>query len=344
MRICANCFSDEEVKSYISFCASEEGICDYCGKRSKLLDISELYDFFSGFIGVFEPSCNGGSLIDTIQKDWHLFSSNQVGKRILWGVLNSVHSAINSPTEKVSYLKSILDCVAVWDEFKTELEFSKRFMTDTDKLFENEWDSLLNKPNFFSSNAVFYRARINTGGSGVPYRCKDMLCPKPLDTKGGRANPLGIPYLYLSDSLKTTLYEIKPNYLDIVSIGKICLKKKYNNINFKDFTALESPFLQENMEKVARSRLLNMAISHDLSKPIHSFDTELEYIPTQFVCEFLKFSTDVDGIIFQSSLYSKGKNFVCFTPSKFKCTQVSCYEINKHELDASILFNNSCRD
>ena len=53
-----------------------------------------------------------------------------------------------------------------------------------------------------------------------------MGCPPNKLTSSGRANPQGIPYLYLSKTPETTLYETRASYLDELSIGKFKIKDK----------------------------------------------------------------------------------------------------------------------
>ena len=74
------------------------------------------------------------------------------------------------------------------------------------------------------------------------------------------------------------------------------------------------------------------AISSDLSKPLHSFESELEYIPTQYICEYFK-DSGADGIMFKSSVRAEGKNLVLFYPEKAECVEVHPYEVNKITID-----------
>ena len=69
-------------------------------------------------------------------------------------------------------------------------------------------------------------------------------------------------------------------------------------------------------------------ICKDLSKPLRRFDTELEYVPTQLICEYCKLN-QADGIMFASSLHPQGQNIVLFDPKDAKCTKVDYVEINK---------------
>lgn len=48
-------------------------------------------------------------------------------------------------------------------------------------------------------------------------------------------------------------------------------------------------------------------------------DTAIDYVPTQFICEYIKYTTEAQGIAFSSSLYDKGVNYVIFNPLDFEC-------------------------
>ena len=75
------------------------------------------------------------------------------------------------------------------------------------------------------------------------------------------------------------------------------------------------------------------SISRDLSKPLRRYDSELEYVPTQLICEFCKKYVQADGICFDSSLYCGGLNYVLFDNKAAKCTDVECHEITKIDID-----------
>ena len=50
MKVCANCFSDKELKGFISS-SSEIGDCIVCeSKNQHLLNVSELFDFFQELV------------------------------------------------------------------------------------------------------------------------------------------------------------------------------------------------------------------------------------------------------------------------------------------------------
>ena len=95
-------------------------------------------------------------------------------------------------------------------------------------------------------------------------------------------------FLYLSDNEETVLYEVRASYLDELSIGEFHLKQECKTVSIVDFTKDIMLFQSENVAKIIKARLLRDRISKELSKPMRRYDTDIEYIPTQFICEFIK--------------------------------------------------------
>lgn len=336
MKLCACCFNDEEIRQFINITSNENGVCDYCGEESTLLDAEELLDFFSEFISIFRPENDGENLVDLIQNDWKIFTDNKVGKLILSDILTLIGSNLSSIETKMSYIQEISECVNYWAILKESLKWERRFLTDAQKLDEYGWDSLFNINAEIDSNIYLYRARIHFDGDMTCLPPTEMGSPPKHKASAGRANPFGIPYLYLSKSQETTLYETRANYLDILSVG--CFAASKSSLEIVDFTSRPSPFNhEENMIKLAKSRLLKEIISADLSKPLRRFDSELEYIPTQFICEFIRYSTGADGIQFNSSLHRGGVNIVLFDPNRVECIDVKLYQIMNVHISSRLI-------
>lgn len=328
MKICADCFRDLEIKSYISSISSEKGFCGYCYHSSDLLDITELEDFFKQFFSIFEKDNNGISLIELIQKDWQMFTDDVSGKRMLGDILCSVWEGEWLPDTLVTYNEEILDCINYWLTLKKELKWQRRFLTSQESLQERGWDICFENYSQIDSELVLYRARINQNGTMAPYEIDEMGCPSPLHSCGGRANPNGIPYLYLCKELETTLYETRASYLDRISIGKFRIDES-RPLKIIDFKDDQSPLnFMDDMINQTKGKLLRRSISKDLSKPMRRFDPELEYIPTQFICEFIKYYCHADGIQFASSVYNEGTNIVLFNAN-----DASCFEVIVHQID-----------
>ncbi|PKQ62492.1 hypothetical protein BZG02_12255 [Labilibaculum filiforme] len=334
MKVCINCFKDEDLIGFIKTNVSSMGICDYCNNPDpvQLVEIEEILDFFIEFLNIFEKNDEGQPINDLIYSDWNLFSDAVKDTTLLEDIISfstDLHIDLNL---NYSYTKEIIECVDNWHILKDTLFKHRRFITDLDELEELEWNRLLSRKILLDSTRTFYRARINESADQDPYPLDQMKCPPRKIASAGRANPQGIPYLYLSTSPTTTLYETRSSYLDELSIGEF-IAKNNQSIVLVDFTEEQSLYEHiGQIEDFVKSTLLKQLISSDLSKPIRRYDSNLDYIPTQFICEYIRYIIEADGILFESSLHSGGKNLVIFDQNNFDCVNVYKQQITNIQI------------
>lgn len=323
MKVCDSCFRDVEIKSFIMVSSSESGVCEICSAHGPLLDMTELIDYFRSILSIFRSDKDGESIVEIIQRDWEIFQSKDIcAKILLKSVLKTEKDDI-----KVNYLLDIENNVTYWQRLKEELKWSRRYLTEIDKIFELGWGEFFNDSFKIDGGSVLFRARINEESQSTPYPPDKMLTPPVKNTTAGRANPQGIPFLYLSKDIDTTLYETRATFLDNISVGHFKIKEGCE-INIVDFTSNQSTFNHiDDMIFFVTGQLLRKAISEDLSKPLRRYDSELEYIPTQFICEFIRYISKADGIQFKSSLRRDGHNIVLFNQENIVCTLVELYQI-----------------
>lgn len=153
--------------------------------------------------------------------------------------------------------------------------------------------------------------------------------PPENKAKNGRANPVGIPYLYLASSLQTAIAEIRPTINDFVTVGRFKFLSAISVIDLQDV----SPFQfseSEDFEILVNKIGYLKKLGQDLSKPINPKDSELQYLPTQYLCEFIK-KSGWDGVAFKSSL-SDEHNLTIFSDGKCKCTKTELYKIGKSKI------------
>jgi hypothetical protein len=97
-------------------------------------------------------------------------------------------------------------------KFVRHLRKKNRFVLSTEL---NAWISGLsgwcknNKLRKLPIGAIYYRSRINEPFLNDPYKPRYMLAPPPNVVKQGRANPIGIPYLYLAKDELTAIAEVR---------------------------------------------------------------------------------------------------------------------------------------
>ncbi len=177
-----------------------------------------------------------------------------------------------------------------------------------------------------------YRARICDNPKG--HQVEKMGNPPNKLAKSGRANPNGISYLYLANDIDTTLYEVRASLFDYVTVGTFELKESINVINLSRSTYDVFRLAElESLENVMIHGSFIDKLEQELSKPRRRSDSELDYLPTQYISELIK-SMGFDGIEFKSSLYSEGVNVAIFNPDKFKCLEVKVYDITKIKLES----------
>jgi len=340
MKVSAFCFNDEELKHFIDASYSEESVCKYCNNEEyvKLVDIEELKDFFSECLSLFVPSDDGRPIIDFLQSDWDLLvSSDDVdSNRLLSDIISVVKSDIKAPYTTVDYNEDVKLNVNHWEVLKENIKWKRRYIINANELSEEyAWDTFFERIFELPENSRMYRARIHENSSIMSISNKEMKSPPRELCSDGRANPRGIPYLYLCKEKETTFYETRALYLDELSVGVFKVVDR-ETINLVDFT--ETPSLYSgigNMEEYVKSILLKREISTDLSKPLRRYDSVLEYIPTQFICEYIRVNNGADGIIFNSSLHLGGKNMVLFNPDKVECVEVKKFCIEKVEIGSA---------
>lgn len=147
---------------------------------------------------------------------------------------------------------------------------------------------------------ILYRCRIVNKDSklGVEdnfwgYSAKESFVPPRECTKDMRANYKYIPYLYCASNPYTALVEVRPRFGSCVSIATIQVNEK---VTLLDFTLRDLP------KRMTDTKMnLFSDLSYLFSKPIAYEDDTIDYIPTQYVAEYVK-NLGYDGIAFESSL------------------------------------------
>lgn len=330
MFVCPNCFSDIEIKSYIDSLSSENGDCDICGAKAvPVLVIDELLDFFEELFALYKEDISGITLLKTIENEWNLFSSMPIATSIISQILpQTTFSAWNTNTE-LSYIEEIEESISYWFKLKESLKWERRFLVEMEKFKDLGWDGFFEDHITFTEVERFYRARIHNTEGATTLLPTEMGCPEKEMVSSGRGNPQGIPYLYLSKSPLTTLYETRALLHDEISVGEF-KSLPGEVLKVVDFTERSGVFAGAgNLKNHTKALRLKELISKDLSKPIRRYDSDIEYIPTQFMCEFIRYVIGANGILFNSSIHDTGQNLVLFGTDKVECIGVKKYVVTK---------------
>ena len=258
---------------------------------------------------------------------WNIFSSPSCAQYILSEVLKHEDIAI-SIQDKVIYNAEVQEGALAWKKLKAEVQEEKRYFSNLDSF---NWEIYIKSNAQIKKDTYLYRARI-IPNKRKKLKAKDMGCPPKELATAGRANPIGIPYLYLylCHEIETTFYEVRAVYLDKISVGKFKVLRDLNIVDFNNkfnlFYTYTNSESNVSLSDIVKRKILFDQISADLSKPLRRFDTEIEYVPTQLICEYCKLN-GADGIRFQSSLHQGGNNVVLFHDTDVQCVSVSNKEI-----------------
>ncbi|MGN6383086.1 MAG: RES family NAD+ phosphorylase [Dyella sp.] len=157
----------------------------------------------------------------------------------------------------------------------------------------------------------FYRARLMK--DAAPYPLDEMGAPPAALASDGRANPIGIRYLYLADDRDTAIAEVKPSKGALVSVAAfgILPGKTLKLIDLTDPRATISPFrVTSPVADVRASMSFLEALGEELSVPTQPHRATRDYLASQYLCELIKVS-GYDGVVYRSSL-ARGRNFAFF--------------------------------
>jgi RES domain len=144
-----------------------------------------------------------------------------------------------------------------------------------------------------------------------PLPKKRMIPDSNFAREGGRANPPGLPYLYLASNEGVALAEMRPWIGESVTLGLFRVQKSLKIVVCKapGEVKQDSDFVENPSAKNIESDVWN-DISRAFSRPIDRGDMAFSYVPTQILAEAFK-AEAFDGIAYGSSL-ATGNNFVLF--------------------------------
>lgn len=201
-------------------------------------------------------------------------------------------------------------------------------------------------PKPYKAGEVFYRCGISTE-EGIPI--EEMGAP-PIDkTTDGRANARGIRCLYLGDTAETTIYEARAGAYDYVTVGKFKLKEDIIVVDLKKINQI-SPFIEglDCLEYAINKEHLNK-INDEMGKIMRRSDSVLDYVPTQYITDFVKSIIHDDvaeyaAIEYKSVMHSEGYNLALFDPDLFECIDTEVFGIDTIDYRKCSNYVNICPD
>jgi len=163
------------------------------------------------------------------------------------------------------------------------------------------------------AGSLLWRAQVGhrpapRGRLPTPFAASRMK-PRPGRAIEGRANPKGIPYLYLATHDETAVAEVRPWLGAYVSLARF---RVLRNLRVLDCTTPGShaiPTLSAETSEWHTGGLWG-DIDRAFSRPVAASDDIAEYVPTQILAEWFR-QNGFDAIAYRSSL-GAGRNMALF--------------------------------
>lgn len=323
---CPNCFKkDVFLQEQIKRLSKENKKCDCCGAGKKTT--ITIQEFATKFIEplvdelyIETDDCSVGRPLAKLLKTDFCFLDNLSDTHI-----NEILSELTNCDIKKLFVKSIDDkLVKNWEAFKNEFKLNNRFFPSIN-IASNTFRNILNYLTLDTKQIPkqVYRARISHNNKIIPKN--QMGVPPPEKSISGRANPIGISYLYTASNIQTAIAELRPHKQHNITVATIGVDNFVKLADLRNPKLSISPFkvmgdnFTENIENIHFLEHL----STELVKPILPKDSNLEYLPTQYLCELIK-SYGFDGVIYKSSV-GDGDNYAFFSSYKLKFKRVNMF-------------------
>jgi hypothetical protein len=184
-----------------------------------VLEPTHLSDYFELLVSAYRKEPTGKLLIHWFREDWGLFEHPRMddyrAQALLAEILEDgeIVRQLFSPAPALD-----ADWLTGWEKLRDELMYRNRFFPDAN--LDLERLALLLSPLLLEPDEVphqWYRARIQTGDTALVMT--EMGAPPKRIASHGRANPAGIPYLYLGSTPLTAVSEIRPHTGEIACVG-----------------------------------------------------------------------------------------------------------------------------
>lgn len=213
--------------------------------------------------------------------------------------------------------------------------------SDVKDFFQTVLETCKSKIEEGKKGSILWRSQI--GHDWEPYyegneHIDDIPCAfepermKPLQNSAseGRANPKGIPYLYLSTDMNTAMAEVRPWIGSYISLAQFKLLKNVRLINCTSEDKGTMIYFKEPAPE-KREIAVWKDIDNAFSMPVTSNETTADYVPTQIIAELFK-NNGFDGIAYRSSL-GEEHNITLFDLDAADLINCTLYEAKKVSFD-----------
>lgn len=336
--ICVNCINEDDYKKYIKNNGKRRK-CSYCSNTNKCIDVellaNEVDEDYRCNYKLNEKFGDSPSNIisemlglynETIADDLVNILSEREERSVNQGA-DALYDEGSLYVPQTNY-GNVSEHIEIWEWFCSDIKHRTRFFNNE---FIDRFNNLFNDLDRFKYNniscireikmndtdAVFYRARrtkdekeeitiLNNPES-------ELSAPPSKYAKSGRMNPRGVSVFYGAYDIKTCIAEIRASVTENVISGQFKLNKSITVLDLTILKEIEEPryYQGDDIDNLQGVFYFLRHFSSEISKPIHSDDSELEYLPSQAFAEYLSnyYKIKIDAIIYPSTqTNNEGKN------------------------------------
>lgn len=331
MNCCAECFGDRGLRRNIfPLFSTRKGRCSYCGTRHvTVVQPRKLAVYFELLVSVYRRDPRGRPLVHWFRKDWALFGHPTMddahAKELLAEILDDGEIVRK---RFVPASDPTVDRLGEWEKLRDELMYHNRYFPEATIDLERLQDLL--SPLTLDADEIptqWYRARIQT--SDNPFAAREMGAPPKRIASHGRANPAGIPYLYLGSSPVTAISEVRPHTGEQACVADFTTRRGLRVVNLRNPREMVSPFLLDatDIGRMRNDLPFLERLGDELTRPVLPQAAAIDYTPSQYLCEFIK-NCGYQGVIYRSSV-SNGMNLALFDPKLARCGAVTQHNITR---------------
>lgn len=299
------------------------------------MEVSSLSELIEQLVPLYEPDTTGKALVEYLQEDWLIFSEACTMKvELLDKILQPSGFSASSTFRRFDAAPKV-DATR-WNSLREELAHTNRFFPKNEPAREDLKQALELSQYEMHKGTVVFRARIDY--SGKSFKPSEMGAPPSKLAGHGRANPAGIPYLYVASTLDAAVEEVRPQRGDIVVVATGRTNKQLTLVDLRNPRETINPFGHDSTDYL-KTLLADMPFLEDLgrelSRPISQNAAGYEYSVSQYLCEFIK-QANYDGVLYRSC-HDNSFNVACYDVKCVTFNKVSNYQIEKLEVRRSVI-------
>jgi len=309
---CGKCFERGATAVAKSIAEGERAVCELCSKAGETWPIAVWAEALADVVAMYEPQDGGTELGVELRDQWSIFSSRATGDidRFIDDLCQACSSTLRH-TDGVALVEAARAQDA-WLHFRETISRQRRWHSPVFVDAQRRLQLMVEtrRDHLWPQTRDVFRARMcSDSRSRLNYR--DLGAPPAGRATAGRANSSGIPVLYAATSELVAIYESRPVRGATVAVAH--LRPRSGRLRLLDMTSLADVALNPFEAEASANTLIELRVATDLgriigaefSRPVRLGDDIHDYVPTQYVAEYIA-EQGYDGVLYDSSFGAIG--------------------------------------